>query len=664
MTCASCGHVNAPGQKFCGECGTALATECPSCGTSNAAGVKFCGECGTSLAGAATPKAAPTPAAAPAAERRLVSVLFADLVGFTTASEGRDAEDTRELLTRYFEHGPHDDRALRRHGREVHRRRGHGRLGRTGRAARTTPSAPSAPRSTWSPRVPDLGSRRCSARAGVLTGEAAVTSGPTGRAWSPAISSTPPRAIQRKPSREPCSSGRRRSARPRRRSRTRTPASTQLKGKAEPVALWRALRVVAARRGGGRAAGLEAPFVGRERELRLVKELFHATADERRAHLHLDRRGARHGQVAPCLGVREVHRRVAGDGVVAPRALSRLRRRASPTGRSRRWSGCALASPRTNLRTSRSRSFRPCSPRSSSMRKSAAFVEPRLAAPARADGSRRRRTARTSSRRGVCSSSGWPTRTPVIMVFEDIHWADAALARVRRVPARLVAQPSDLRHHAGAAGGLGAPSGLGCAPAQLHLAHARAAAGRGDRRAAARARAGPARGRRRSGSGRGQTACRSTRSRPCGCCSTVACSSARRHGYDVAGDLATLDVPETLHALIAARLDGLEPDERRLLQDAAVLGKTFAPRGLAAIGGVDGRRRSSRCSPSLVRKEMLVARHRIRAPRARPVRVRAGADPACRLRDARRGATGRPSTSRRRVSRRRLRESTRTRSPR
>ena len=41
--------------------------------------------------------------AAPAAERRLVSVLFADLVGFTSASEGRDAEDTRELLSRYFE---------------------------------------------------------------------------------------------------------------------------------------------------------------------------------------------------------------------------------------------------------------------------------------------------------------------------------------------------------------------------------------------------------------------------------------------------------------------------------------------------------------------------------------------------------------------------------
>ena len=39
----------------------------------------------------------------PVAERRVVSVLFADLVGFTTAREGRDAEETRELLARYFE---------------------------------------------------------------------------------------------------------------------------------------------------------------------------------------------------------------------------------------------------------------------------------------------------------------------------------------------------------------------------------------------------------------------------------------------------------------------------------------------------------------------------------------------------------------------------------
>ena len=102
VSCAACGSANETGRKFCGECGSPLSSACPSCGTPNAPGVKFCGECGTALAATPAP-ATPAPASAPAAERRLVSVLFADLVGFTAASEGRDAEDTRELLTRYFE---------------------------------------------------------------------------------------------------------------------------------------------------------------------------------------------------------------------------------------------------------------------------------------------------------------------------------------------------------------------------------------------------------------------------------------------------------------------------------------------------------------------------------------------------------------------------------
>jgi hypothetical protein len=100
LTCPSCGADNEPGRKFCGECGSPLAQQCPACGAANSATVKFCGECGAPLT--AQPPA-PVVAAAPAAERRLVTVLFADLVGFTSASESRDAEETRDLLSRYFE---------------------------------------------------------------------------------------------------------------------------------------------------------------------------------------------------------------------------------------------------------------------------------------------------------------------------------------------------------------------------------------------------------------------------------------------------------------------------------------------------------------------------------------------------------------------------------
>ena len=59
----------------------------------------------------------------------------------------------------------------------------------------------------------------------------------------------------------------------------------ELKGKAEPVALWRAARVVAAAGGAQRSSALEPPFVGRDRELRMVKELFHASADGGKAQL-------------------------------------------------------------------------------------------------------------------------------------------------------------------------------------------------------------------------------------------------------------------------------------------------------------------------------------------------------------------------------------------
>src|SRR5438067_13749035 len=101
MTCANCGTENQPGQKFCGECGTPMALACAACGTTNAPGQKFCGECGSALT--ATAPQAVRPIEPHDVERRLVSILFADLVGFTSLSETRDTEDTREFLSRYFE---------------------------------------------------------------------------------------------------------------------------------------------------------------------------------------------------------------------------------------------------------------------------------------------------------------------------------------------------------------------------------------------------------------------------------------------------------------------------------------------------------------------------------------------------------------------------------
>jgi tetratricopeptide (TPR) repeat protein len=83
--------------------------------------------------------------------------------------------------------------------------------------------------------------------------------------------------------------------------------------------------------------------------------------------------------------------------------------------------------------------------------------------------------------------------------------------------------------------------------------------------------------------------------------------------YRPTGPIAALDVPETLHALVAARIDGLSPDERSALQDAAVLGKSFTKPGLAALSGLDDET-LDRLLTSLVRKEVLSVQADPRSP--------------------------------------------------
>ena len=90
--------------KFCDNCGASLSSACPNCGAANRPGARFCADCGQPLT-AASPGASAGSAnnGEPVAERRLVSVVFADLVGFTPFAEERDAEDVRDTLTRYFD---------------------------------------------------------------------------------------------------------------------------------------------------------------------------------------------------------------------------------------------------------------------------------------------------------------------------------------------------------------------------------------------------------------------------------------------------------------------------------------------------------------------------------------------------------------------------------
>src|SRR5262245_53916964 len=113
MICPRCREANPPSAKFCSSCGTRLESACPACGHANSPGSRFCNECGASLTGAP----APAPVAAPASytpahlaarivtsraamegERKLVTILFADLKGSMELLADRDPEEARRLL--------------------------------------------------------------------------------------------------------------------------------------------------------------------------------------------------------------------------------------------------------------------------------------------------------------------------------------------------------------------------------------------------------------------------------------------------------------------------------------------------------------------------------------------------------------------------------------
>lgn len=107
MHCVQCGAENREGRRFCGTCGAALPQACPACGFANAFGERYCGGCGSVLDQHATPHG-PSEAAVESApqdfgERRQVTVLFADLSGFTSLAAQRDPEETHRMLGRFFQ---------------------------------------------------------------------------------------------------------------------------------------------------------------------------------------------------------------------------------------------------------------------------------------------------------------------------------------------------------------------------------------------------------------------------------------------------------------------------------------------------------------------------------------------------------------------------------
>src|SRR5215831_11615691 len=93
MNCNECGKANRAEARFCGGCGRPLAARCPQCGADSTPDAQFCDACGASLV--ARPPG-------DAGARKVVTIVFADLVGSTALHERLDAESAGALMDRYY----------------------------------------------------------------------------------------------------------------------------------------------------------------------------------------------------------------------------------------------------------------------------------------------------------------------------------------------------------------------------------------------------------------------------------------------------------------------------------------------------------------------------------------------------------------------------------
>ncbi len=613
--CSACGTENEEGKKFCFECGTPLGRACPSCGAALSGGEKFCGECGAALAAQLREAAtlAPQPAPEPAAERRLVSVLFADLVGFTAASEQRDAEETRELLSRYFDTCK---RLISLYGGTVEKFIGDAVMAVWGTPVATEDDAERAVRAALDLTTAvaalgeEVGAAELAARAGVMTGEAAVTIGAEGQGMVAGDLVNTASRVQALAAPGAVYVG----AATRRATEETVvfedAGAHELEGKTGLTPLWRAVRIVAGARGSLKTERLEPPFVGRDRELRLIKDLFHNSADEGRAHLvsvtgiagigksRLVWEFFKYFDGLPQTTYWHRGRCLAyGEGVTywALADMVRMRARISEDEEPESALAKLHATLDEHILDADERRF----------------VEPKLA---QLIGLEQHSTAERQELFGAWRLffERLAETYPTVMVFEDVQWADQSLLDFveyllewsRNFPLYVVT--------------LGRPE----------LAERRPTWGAGRRNftslyleplsqdAMRKLLDGMVPGLPEAlrdqildrAEGVPLYAVETTRM-------LLDRSLLVEDGpvYRLTGPLESLEIPETLHALIAARLDGLTTDERRLLQDAAVLGKTFTRAAIASLSGladgdVDG------ALTSLVRKEVLGVQADPRSP--------------------------------------------------
>jgi class 3 adenylate cyclase/predicted ATPase len=602
MGCAACGMDNPAGARFCMSCGAKLEHRCPSCGTPAPPEARFCMSCGNRLDQEGAAPARQAPERLPE-ERRQVTVLFADLSGYTAVAERMDPEAVKALI----------NRVLMRLGAEVER------YGGTvdkyiGDNVMAIFGAPVAHEDDEERAVrAGLGMQAAMGdvnenlpagvhfdlRVGVNTGE--VLAGAVGEDYT-VVGDTVNVAARLQSAARPGSVtvGERTMRASRGAVRYEQLEPLELKGKAERVPAWEAVAVVAQHPVGRGAPTRETPLVGREQELSTLETIFERVELERAPHLvtlvgeagvgksrvlrELESQlGAR--AVAPtfrtgrCLpygsgivfwALGEVLREECGivDADSADEAWSKLREYALDLFGAKGAAVTEEAERKTAL-----------------IARLIGLEVPVDLVPTGEDPERLRESFFSALRAGIEALAG---RRPLVLAFEDIHWADDGmldaiehLAQWVRAPLMLVCLARDelLDRRPSWGGGRGSATQLVLEPLTASETEYLVAA------------LLPA----------GETVAQAVVERSGGN-PLFAEEMARR--ITEGGGTHSGALPDTIQAVLAARLDALEPFERQLVQQAAVVGRTFWESSLAPLAGAD-ERQLERALLSLQEKDIL-----------------------------------------------------------
>ena len=521
-----------------------LVLTCARCGQENPDGAKFCNACGAPLDAAARS----------GEERRLVSVLFVDLVGFTSRSEKLDPEDVRAFLVPYYERVR---RELESHGGRVEKFVGDAVMGVFGAPVTYGDDAERAVRAAFAVR--DWAEAEgLQLRVAVNTGEAIVALDASPERGETFITGDVVNTAARLQSASPVGAvlvgdetyiGTRGSI------EYRPAQPVVAKGKEVPVQAWLAVRATAAI---GERPAAQVPMIGRDRELGVLTGVWQRVVDEGRSHFVTAFGPAGIGKSRIALELAQI---VAGQGARV------IRGRSTPYGASSPYSAFAQQVKQTARifdSDDDAEARAKLNDAVASLAGAAAAEEhaPNLAVLLGLDAQSEvaDREQLFFSARVIVESLA--LRAPTLLVYEDIHWADASLlglletfgARIRDVPVLFLAlaRPELLGEHPGWGGGFPAYTALPLEPLAAAASRELATELLGGVDAPMRA---------------GQVA-ETAEGNPLFIEELARCLGEQQaKGLD--------ELPTSIRAIIAARLDALPAAERAVLVDASVVGRVF-----------------------------------------------------------------------------------------